>query len=88
MPLYDFRCATCGDFEALQSLAEFGNPMPCPTCKTTAKRLISVPHVNLNSSGLSLRRQEIKEPQLVKQDREPKPPKSKATHGRPWMISH
>lgn len=88
MPLYDFRCETCGDFEVLRSLADFETPVLCATCQLPAKRLISAPNVNLNSRGLSLRRPELKDPQIVQRDREPKPSRNKVTHGRPWMINH
>lgn len=88
MPLYDFRCETCGEFEAWRSLAELDQPLLCPTCQATAKRLLSPPNLNLNSNGFNLRRSEVKEPQLVQRDREPKPTRNKAAHGRPWMIGH
>jgi putative FmdB family regulatory protein len=88
MPLYDFRCEACGDFEAWRTLAELGTPMLCPNCETVTKRIFSPPNVNLNSSRLSLRRQEVKEPQVVNRELEPKPQPSKVAHGRPWMVSH
>jgi putative FmdB family regulatory protein len=87
MPLYEFRCDTCGDFDAWQTLAELGNPLHCPTCDVSARRLFSAPNVSLNGS-FTLKRQEIRDPTLVKRDREPKRQRNQATHGRPWMISH
>ena len=31
MPLYDFRCRTCGDtFEVRRSMADAGDPAACP----------------------------------------------------------
>jgi putative FmdB family regulatory protein len=90
MPLYEFRCETCGPFEAWRTLAEAGTPMLCSTCEAIAKRVFSPPSVNLNSGSLRLRG-EMKEPQVVKrsQDREPAAPRySQHRQGRPWMISH
>lgn len=88
MPLYDFRCATCGEFEAWRSLAELDQVCRCPICAAEARRLLSAPNLNLNSSGLSLRRAELPEPQLVKRDRDPQPTRNQPAHGRPWMIGH
>lgn len=32
MPLYDFRCRTCGDtFEVRRSMADAAAPAPCPS---------------------------------------------------------
>lgn len=88
MPLYDYRCDRCGEFEAWRTLAESSLPSLCPTCEISAKRIIMAPNLNLNSSGFSLRRPEMKEPRLIKRDGESKPSRNQAAHGRPWMISH
>ncbi|WP_041423865.1 FmdB family zinc ribbon protein [Thermosediminibacter oceani] len=40
MPLYEYRCANCGDFEKEQPITE--SPLEsCPTCGSPVKRLIS-----------------------------------------------
>ncbi|MBE9166015.1 zinc ribbon domain-containing protein [Pleurocapsales cyanobacterium LEGE 06147] len=90
MPLYEFRCNSCGEFEAWRTLAELNSPMPCPICAAEAKRLFSPPMVNLSSSSLSsLGRQETKEPRLVKLDKEPSKSRyQNPASGRPWMIGH
>jgi len=91
MPLYEFRCETCGPFEQWRTLAEVGMPMLCPSCQAVAKRVFSPPSVNLNSGSLRLQGGEVKEPRLVKgsQDKEPATPRySQQRHGRPWMVSH
>jgi putative FmdB family regulatory protein len=87
MPLYEFRCEPCGEFEAWQTLAELGTPIACPSCQAIAKRMFSPPNLSLNSS-FSLKRQETRDPQVVNRDRDPKPTHNKTAHGRPWMISH
>jgi putative FmdB family regulatory protein len=91
MPLYEYKCETCGSFEQWRMLAEAGTPMYCPTCQAVAQRIFSAPNVNLNSGSVRLRGGEAKEPRVVKssQDKEPATPKySQQRNGRPWMISH
>ena len=90
MPLYEFRCDACGEFEAWRTLAELDKPIDCPTCEATAKRIFSPPNINLNSGNLFLiGNNSGKKPKLVKRDREPgKPRYQSTTGGRPWMVSH
>ncbi|MEG3436528.1 zinc ribbon domain-containing protein [Pannus brasiliensis CCIBt3594] len=86
MPLYDYRCPTCGDFEAWRSISELDNPLSCPNCSEIATRVFSPPLVNLNSGRFPSK---TGEPRLVRSDREPaKPRVQSANSGRPWMISH
>jgi putative FmdB family regulatory protein len=85
MPLYDFRCDTCGNFDAWRTMAEATAPMPCPDCHAPATRLFSAPHVNLSTGSLS---RYSREPRVVKPDRIPASPKYSSPGGRPWMINH
>jgi len=86
MPLYEFRCDGCGAFDQWRSLAESSDPARCPDCDQVARRIFSPPM--LLSGSLRLKR-ESPEPQLLKRDREPAPPRAKSCNdGRPWMISH
>lgn len=40
MPIYDYRCAECGDFEYSQSIKD--KPLTkCPKCQNKVQRLIS-----------------------------------------------
>ncbi|NJP11250.1 MAG: zinc ribbon domain-containing protein [Leptolyngbyaceae cyanobacterium RU_5_1] len=85
MPLYEFKCQTCGVFEQWRSLAESSNPAFCPTCQVQGKRVFSAPAVNLSSS-LPLRSSKL-EPDVVKRDKEPKPQTFQSqSSGRPWML--
>ena len=91
MPLYEYRCDTCGEFEALRSLSEYNAPMLCPQCDTVAVKIFSAPNVNLNSGSLSaIAARNSAEPRLVKQKpTEPaKPRYQQVKSNRPWMISH
>lgn len=86
MPLYDFRCETCGIFEQWLTLAEIAAPVHCPTCSEQAKRIFSPPM--LLTGSLRLQGSESREPQRVKRDREPASPRHLSARGRPWMIGH
>ncbi|MEB3355748.1 MAG: zinc ribbon domain-containing protein [Synechococcales bacterium] len=91
MPLYEFRCKACGDFEAWRRLAEIAVPMVCPTCSEVAVRVFSPPSINLNQGSLSaIANSSNTEPRLVKrQEREPGKPRYQGPKGgRPWMIGH
>ena len=86
MPLYEFKCDNCGNFEKWLALADLGKLMGCPTCERDAKRVFSPPM--LLTSSLRLQRQEQKEPEQVKRNIQPSQPQNKTAKGRPWMISH
>lgn len=89
MPLYEYDCANCGEFEAWRAMADVSLPMPCPCCEATARRIFSAPNISLNSGKALLRRQEAKDPKLVKRDRETASPRYQSQiGGRPWMIGH
>lgn len=50
MPIYEYRCEKCGDFEITQRITE--DPIgKCPTCKRKVKRLISNTSFQLKGSG-------------------------------------
>lgn len=43
MPLYDYRCGTCGDFREMRPMRESSLPQACPVCNAAAERLLSAP---------------------------------------------
>ena len=43
MPLYDFRCARCGEFRARGSIQAAGAPAACPLCGAACAKLLSAP---------------------------------------------
>ena len=91
MPLYEYRCNPCGEFEAWRSMSEYNAPIDCPQCNRTATKVFSAPNINLNSGSLSaIARSRSSEPRLVKQEaREPAKPRYQSSTGnRPWMVSH
>ena len=50
MPIYEYKCRRCGDFEVTQRIT--GKPLSrCPTCKAKVKKLISNTSFQLKGSG-------------------------------------
>jgi putative FmdB family regulatory protein len=50
MPIYEYRCERCGDFEEMQRITDA--PLErCPTCKRKVQRLISSTSFQLKGSG-------------------------------------
>ncbi|MGH7847299.1 MAG: FmdB family zinc ribbon protein [Candidatus Binatia bacterium] len=50
MPIYEYRCEKCGDFEVTQKITD--NPLNrCPTCKNKVKKLISNTSFQLKGTG-------------------------------------
>ena len=92
MPLYEYNCRDCGDFEILRSLSQYNAPMLCPQCNVLAVKILSVPNINLNSGSFSaIDKINSAEPRLVKQKKlEPTKPRYQSTNNssRPWMVSH
>ena len=50
MPVYEYRCQKCGDFEITQRITD--KPLAkCPTCKSKVKKLISHTSFQLKGTG-------------------------------------
>jgi len=50
MPIYEYRCEKCGDFEATQKMTD--EPLTqCPTCRRKVTKLISSTSFQLKGSG-------------------------------------
>ena len=50
MPIYEYSCPTCGEFEVTQRITE--SPLKkCPTCKSKVRKLISTTSFQLKGSG-------------------------------------
>ena len=50
MPIYEYRCEKCGDFEVTQRITE--DPLKkCPTCTRKVSKLISNTSFQLKGSG-------------------------------------
>jgi putative FmdB family regulatory protein len=50
MPIYEYRCAKCGEFDVMQRITE--KPLrKCPTCKGKVEKLVSNTSFHLKGSG-------------------------------------
>lgn len=50
MPIYEYRCPKCGDFDQMQKITDA--PLKkCPTCKSKVTKLISNPAFHLKGGG-------------------------------------
>jgi putative FmdB family regulatory protein len=50
MPIYEYRCAKCGDFDVMQKITE--KPLQkCPTCKRKVSKLVSNTAFQLKGTG-------------------------------------
>ena len=45
MPLYDYRCDSCGDFRDWHTMARSQEPTDCPTCGRPARRRVAKPFI-------------------------------------------
>lgn len=54
MPLYEFRCESCG--HTMETILAFSDPLPtaCETCGGAVKKLLSAPAVQFKGSGFYL----------------------------------
>lgn len=50
MPIYEYRCSKCGDFETTQKITD-APLQKCPTCRRKVTKLISATSFQLKGSG-------------------------------------
>ena len=50
MPIYEYACPKCGEFEVTQRITDKALPK-CPTCKSKVRKLISSTSFQLKGSG-------------------------------------
>ena len=43
MPLYDYRCVSCGDFREFRPMTESSASQMCPACGAPSERVIAAP---------------------------------------------
>ena len=50
MPIYDYRCDTCGHFEAWGKMSESSAPAQCDICGNYAEKVIAAPSLAILGS--------------------------------------
>jgi putative FmdB family regulatory protein len=92
MPIYQFWCESCGEFDLLRSFADASEPADCPSCQRTAKLVFSVPNLVRTSPLVRYARSREEksrhEPEIVSE--KPAGHSHHHRHGpsRPWQIGH
>ena len=51
MPIYDYRCESCGDFEAWGKMSESSAPAQCEHCGSFGERIITAPSLAILGPG-------------------------------------
>ena len=51
MPIYDYRCETCGDFEAWGKMSDSSAPAQCMVCGGSSGRIITAPSLAILGSA-------------------------------------
>jgi len=51
MPIYEFRCGRCADFEQNHAIAVVPEVTDCPVCGEPARRRMSAPHLSVAGSA-------------------------------------
>jgi putative FmdB family regulatory protein len=101
MPLYDYRCADCGEFRAWRSMREAAAPVACPDCQQLAPRAVVAPNLALMQAHTRIAHQRNEksahEPRVVSRREQGHGHAGEHGHrhqhkhgvgGRPWMIGH
>ena len=57
MPIYPYRCETCGTCSVMRRVAERDATCACPTCSAIAQRMLAMPALAFMSSTVSAERQ-------------------------------
>lgn len=51
MPLYDYRCVSCGDFREFRPMTESSISRVCPVCGAQSERVITAPFLAAKDSN-------------------------------------
>ena len=81
MPIYEYQCEKCGDFEITQKIKDKALGR-CPSCKGKVKKLISNTSFQLKGTGWYItdyaRKDKDKSPKEKKEKKEEKTPATEA----------
>jgi putative FmdB family regulatory protein len=91
MPVYAFRCETCGAFDVMRPMAEASAPARCPGCDDEARRGEHPPGLALVAKplrrALESEEKSAHEPDLVTQKRG-RPMPHVHDPSPPWVLAH
>lgn len=86
MPLYVFKCETCGEHTRKKSIHDNLSRDSCPTCSEETKRVYTPFMTNTLDRKLSKAIETGMEPKVMKKNEIPKSNlKQKTKNPRPWM---
>jgi len=51
MPIYEYRCTDCTDFEQVHGMGRAPDVVDCPTCQSPARRQMSAPTLSVAGSA-------------------------------------
>lgn len=92
MPLYEYRCESCGLFEQWRDHRQSAKETFCPQCGAMARRLYSAPAFTAHTKAekeVRRRAERGSEPRVAGRQSAGDPsPKPRKSGGRPWQIGH
>ena len=93
MPLYAFRCETCGPFEEWRPLCEYSKPAQCPRCQAGARRVVTPPNLVRTPPEIrkvrALEEKSAHEPEVVRGPLPGRPfSRPHRHHSPPRTVSH
>lgn len=91
MPIYEYRCESCGPFEQWRDHREPEEETRCPECDAAARRMYSAPAFAARTKAeKEARRMDLgPQPQVAARQSAGNPsPRPRKSGGRPWQISH
>ncbi|PTU69600.1 zinc ribbon domain-containing protein [Chromobacterium haemolyticum] len=89
MPVYEYRCSSCGPFSLLRALAARTEPAACPCCgQLSRERLLSAPALclpSVASQAAAHNERACHQPVCARSVAAPAPERRVAGR-RPWML--
>ena len=93
MPIFEYYCENCGDFELMLNLDELENKICCPNCQSEVQRVFSPPTFSRPFSGtrhqLFRKAEKGREPRVVRTgEGDPLEANLPISHGHDHHHSH
>jgi putative FmdB family regulatory protein len=92
MPIYEYSCERCGEFEVYLPVSAAGQPGRCPECTLEARRRFSAPMTRQSSdaqrSAFAREERSRHEPGRASAPTGAEMPHRHGGPSQPWTISH